>query len=284
MVGRHGCRHLECLVRRDVASFSALVAAHDRPRGSRRSAESSHPWSGVGTVNATPNSGRLSVVLKDRARADATASSLIDQASPRSSLRPIPKHLAFRFRVRAGHPDHRAVEPRAIPIYAERGPRQPRSSANGRAKLVTRTARIRLILRDVTSEAQDGGLRLYVDIDRQLAGRLGISVQNINDTLYDAFGQRQVSTIYGAVEPISRDSRGACPATRATPMRSTSSMSHRTPPIRRRARCRRTRRRRTLTCRRLRRTARRSSSARFRGSSTTTAPLSVQHISSSSRP
>ncbi len=52
------------------------------------------------------------------------------------------------------------------------------------------------VVRDVASEAQDGGLRLYVDIDRQLAGRLGVSVQNVSDTLYDAFGQRQVSTIY----------------------------------------------------------------------------------------
>ena len=52
------------------------------------------------------------------------------------------------------------------------------------------------VLRDVASEAEDGGPRLFVKIDRELAGRLGVSVQNINDTLYDAFGQRQVSTIY----------------------------------------------------------------------------------------
>ena len=53
------------------------------------------------------------------------------------------------------------------------------------------------VLRDVASEAAGRrSKRLFVKIDRQLAGRLGISVQNINDTLYDAFGQRQVSTIY----------------------------------------------------------------------------------------
>ena len=62
-------------------------------------------------------------------------------------------------------------------------------------KLVT-ALRKSPVLRDVASEAEDGGPRLYVDIDRELAGRLGVSVQNINDTLYDAFGQRQVSTIY----------------------------------------------------------------------------------------
>src|SRR5262249_23646888 len=53
------------------------------------------------------------------------------------------------------------------------------------------------VLRDVASEAQDNGLRMQVDIDRETAGRLGVSMQTIVDTLGDAFGQRQISTIYG---------------------------------------------------------------------------------------
>ena len=53
------------------------------------------------------------------------------------------------------------------------------------------------MLRDVASEAQEGGLRMLVDIDREIAGRLGVSMQTVTDTLYDAFGQRQISTIYG---------------------------------------------------------------------------------------
>jgi multidrug efflux pump len=52
-------------------------------------------------------------------------------------------------------------------------------------------------VRDVSSEAQEGGLRAMVNVDREKAGRLGISMQVINDTLNDAFGQRQISTIYG---------------------------------------------------------------------------------------
>ena len=52
-------------------------------------------------------------------------------------------------------------------------------------------------LRDVSSEAQEGGLRAFINVDREKAGRLGISMQVINDTLNDAFGQRQISTIYG---------------------------------------------------------------------------------------
>jgi multidrug efflux pump len=51
-------------------------------------------------------------------------------------------------------------------------------------------------LRDVASDQRDGGLRVTLDVDRDLAGRLGVTMQAINDVLYDAFGQRQISTIY----------------------------------------------------------------------------------------
>jgi multidrug efflux pump len=51
-------------------------------------------------------------------------------------------------------------------------------------------------LRDVASDQQDGGLLAHLVIDRDTASRFGIVPQAIDDTLYDAFGQRQVSTIY----------------------------------------------------------------------------------------
>jgi len=51
-------------------------------------------------------------------------------------------------------------------------------------------------LRDVASDQQNNGVGLFVDIDRDTAGRLGITPQNVDDALYDSFGQRQVSTIY----------------------------------------------------------------------------------------
>jgi multidrug efflux pump len=49
---------------------------------------------------------------------------------------------------------------------------------------------------DVNSDQQDRGLQITVLIDRPTASRLGISASQIDNTLYDAFGQRQVSTIY----------------------------------------------------------------------------------------
>ena len=51
-------------------------------------------------------------------------------------------------------------------------------------------------LHDVASDQQDRGLQETITIDRDTASRLGILPQVIDDTLYDAFGQRQVSTIF----------------------------------------------------------------------------------------
>src|SRR5260221_1604773 len=51
-------------------------------------------------------------------------------------------------------------------------------------------------LTDVNSDQQNRGLETDITIDRETAARLGISVAQIDNTLYDAFGQRQVSTIY----------------------------------------------------------------------------------------
>jgi multidrug efflux pump len=53
-------------------------------------------------------------------------------------------------------------------------------------------------LADVGSDQQNNGLQANVTIDRDAASRLGVSVSQIDNSLYDAFGQRQVSTIYVA--------------------------------------------------------------------------------------
>jgi multidrug efflux pump len=50
--------------------------------------------------------------------------------------------------------------------------------------------------RDVASDLQDRGALAYIDIDRDSAGRLGITPAAIDNALYSAFGQRQVSTIF----------------------------------------------------------------------------------------
>ncbi|HEY4181792.1 MAG TPA: efflux RND transporter permease subunit [Kofleriaceae bacterium] len=55
------------------------------------------------------------------------------------------------------------------------------------------------VAKDVTSDQQNSGLQLVLDIDRDSAARFGITVAAIDNTLYDAFGQRQVATFYTEV-------------------------------------------------------------------------------------
>ena len=55
------------------------------------------------------------------------------------------------------------------------------------------------IVKDVNSDQQLGGLQTNLTIDRDTAMRLGLTLSAIDNTLYDAFGQRQVSTIYNAL-------------------------------------------------------------------------------------
>ena len=145
---------------------------------------------GVGTVNATPNSGRLTIVLKDR---DKRAGIAVIEGRLAKQIAADP-HIRVSFQ---------SVQDIQITAQSSRAQYQYTLTGTDAAevgewaqKLVARL-RGAPVLRDVASEAQDGGLRLFVDVDREMAGRLGVSMQNINDTLYDAFGQRQVSTIYG---------------------------------------------------------------------------------------
>ena len=53
-------------------------------------------------------------------------------------------------------------------------------------------------LQDVNTDQEDHGLQTFLNIDRDAAARLGLTPTDIDNTLYDAFGQRQVTTIYNA--------------------------------------------------------------------------------------
>jgi multidrug efflux pump len=67
------------------------------------------------------------------------------------------------------------------------------------APRLTEALKHRPELADVNSDQQQGGLESFVTINRQSAARLKITPSQIDNTLYDAFGQRQVSTIYNAL-------------------------------------------------------------------------------------
>ena len=52
------------------------------------------------------------------------------------------------------------------------------------------------VLADVNTDQQDNGVEVYVDVDRDTAGRLGVNMRDVDNALYDSFGQRQVANIY----------------------------------------------------------------------------------------
>ncbi|MED5620327.1 efflux RND transporter permease subunit [Ideonella sp. BN130291] len=52
------------------------------------------------------------------------------------------------------------------------------------------------VMTDVDTDQQDNGVEAYVDVDRDSAARMGITARDVDNALYDAFGQRQVATLY----------------------------------------------------------------------------------------
>ncbi|MBV9980122.1 efflux RND transporter permease subunit, partial [Bradyrhizobium sp.] len=146
---------------------------------------------GAGSVNPTTNVGRLVMTLKPRGdRADDVA---IVIARLKERVAAIPG-MTIYFQpvqdVQIGTQSSRSQYQ-----YTLTGTDQARVTEW--AKKLVAELRRDATFRDVSSEALEGGLRAQLDIDRQRAGQLGVSLQGVTDTLNDSFAQRQISTIYG---------------------------------------------------------------------------------------
>ncbi|WP_410480088.1 MdtB/MuxB family multidrug efflux RND transporter permease subunit [Pseudomonas sp. DCA-1] len=145
---------------------------------------------GVDGDNATLNSGRLLINLKPHGERDVSASEVISRLQPqvdrlvgiRLFMQPV-QDLSIEDRVSRTQYQFSLSSPDADLL------------AQWSGKLV-QALQPRPELADVASDLQDKGLQVYLVIDRDMASRLGISVSQITNALYDAFGQRQISTIY----------------------------------------------------------------------------------------
>ena len=145
---------------------------------------------GVDGDNATLNSGRLLINLKAHGERDVTASEVIARLQPqldrlvgiRLFMQPV-QDLSIEDRVSRTQYQFSLSSP------------DPDMLAEWSGKLA-QALQQRPELTDVASDLQDKGLQVYLLIDRDMASRLGISVAQITNALYDAFGQRQISTIY----------------------------------------------------------------------------------------
>jgi multidrug efflux pump len=146
---------------------------------------------GVTPMNRTANAGRLAITLKPRDARASFVTAVVDRL--KQAVAAVPGMVVYFQPVQDIQIGTRAS--RALFQYSMTGA-DAAEVATWSNRLVERL-RADPLLRDVASEAQDGGLRADIKVDREKAGRLGISMQAISDTLDDAFGQRQISTIFG---------------------------------------------------------------------------------------
>jgi multidrug efflux pump len=147
-------------------------------------------FAGAGTINTTPNTGRLTIALKPIGQRDPVDVVL---ARLKAGIGGIPGITAF----------FQPVQDIQIGTRVSRTQFQYTLIDTDAAELAAWAPRLHAKLaalpelRDVASDQQDQGFRTLIDVDRAAAMRLGVSMQAIEDTLYDGFGQRQISTIFG---------------------------------------------------------------------------------------
>src|ERR1700684_926027 len=177
----------------DFVSFDALA---QRPQElakiilQDKAVDSLSSFIGVDGTNTTPNEGRIQINLKPRDERSDDASAIIRRLQPELEkvngitlyMQPV-QDLTVEDRVSRTQFQY-SIEDADAQELAQWTP-----------KLVARLQTLPA-LRDVATDQLNNGLKTNVTIDRDTASRLGIFPQAIDNTLYDAFGQRQVSTIF----------------------------------------------------------------------------------------
>ncbi len=145
---------------------------------------------GIDGTNATLNAGRMLINLKPRDQRDADASGVIHRLE--AHLKAVPGIQLYM----------QPVQDLTIEDHISRTQYQfmmsspsPEILAKTTHQLIDRLQK-RPELSSVASDLMDNGRQAWIDIDRDTAGRLGVTVAAIDAALYDAFGQRLVSTIF----------------------------------------------------------------------------------------
>ncbi len=152
--------------------------------------ESLSSFIGVDGVNTTLNSGRMLINLKPLKQRDARAADVIRRLQPELAkvggitlyMQPV-QDLSIEDRISRNQYQFTLESPdgEALAAWVPRMVQRLRQAPE---------------LTDVASDLQDRGLQAFVDIDRDSAGRLGITPAAISTALYNAFGQRLISTIF----------------------------------------------------------------------------------------
>jgi multidrug efflux pump len=141
-------------------------------------------------TNATTNTGRFTITLKPRKEREGSADEIIARIATQSAK--VEGATLFLQSVQDLNIDSRVSQTQYQYTMEDASPTE---LAEWGPKVVKKLQTLHE-LQDVASDAQNAGLQMTVTIDRDTAARMGISPQTIDDTLYDAFGQRQISTIF----------------------------------------------------------------------------------------
>jgi multidrug efflux pump len=152
--------------------------------------ESLSSFIGIDGTNTTMNSGRIQINLKPLSERKANATDIIRRLQPELAkvqgvtlyLQPV-QDLTVEDRVSRTQFQYSLEDPdpRELSVWVPRFLDKLHSLPE---------------LRDVASDQQNGGLEARLILDRTTASRLGITPLDLDNTLYDAFGQRQISTMF----------------------------------------------------------------------------------------
>ena len=145
---------------------------------------------GIDNVNPTLNSGRIQITLKPLDERNISASEVIHRLQPKVAdvdgiqlfLQPL-QDLSVEDRVSRTQFQYSLEDPNSAEL------------ATYTRKMVQELSKEPAVT-DVASDLQDQGLGAQLVINRDTAARLGVAMADIDNTLYDAFGQRQISTIF----------------------------------------------------------------------------------------
>jgi multidrug efflux pump len=155
--------------------------------------ESLSSFIGVDGTNVTPNTGRIQINLKPLNVRHASATEIMQRLQPKLDavfgitlfMQPV-QDLTVSDRVSRTQYQYTLEDPSAVEL-------------NTWAPQLLAKLKALPQLSDVASDQQVSGLRASLVLDRDTASRLGLTTSTIDNTLYDAFGQRQVSTMFTQV-------------------------------------------------------------------------------------
>ena len=162
----------------------AAIAQHDPD------VEGVDSFIGAGTINTTPNTGRVTIALKPHDQRKSSGEEIIARLQEKmDTVQGVTVSMQLVQDIQIGARASRTQYQYTL-VDADKTELSEWSE-----KLAAKLSAVP-VLQGVTTDQVNGGLLADIKINRDQASRLGVLPQTINDTLYDAFGQRQISTIY----------------------------------------------------------------------------------------